>query len=505
MAVNADIENRLAHLSTRSGVYRMLDEAGDILYVGKAKNLKSRVSSYFRNDNLSARILSMVSRIRDIECTITETEAEALLLEISLIKRYAPRYNVVLRDDKSYPYIYVSVNDRFPRLAFDRGKKQGQGRYFGPYPSAGAVRETLSQLQKLFQLRQCEDSFFRNRSRPCLQYQIKRCTAPCVGYIDEAAYRRDVEDTLHFLQGRSDEIIQTLMQRMDQASENLEYEAAIRYRDQIQMLRKIFEKQTVVGEHGDMDVIAVAIEGNSACVNVFFIRKGRGIGNKSFFPRIPEASTNSEVIAAFIPQYYANHDVPNELLLPCAIEDSALLEQSLSAQSKSKVSIVHRVRDRRARLLKITQTNAESELKMRLSSQQRLLQRFEDLQQLLELENLPQRIECFDISHTQGEATVAACVVFDHNGPVKSDYRRFNIKDIKPGDDYAAMHQALERRYLRLKKGEGRLPDVLLIDGGKGQVAEALQVLEELQIDSVLTVGVAKGPDRRPGNPTRRG
>lgn len=496
------LEHILLNISTRPGVYRMLDEAGEVLYVGKAKNLKARVGSYFQKTAHPVRILAMVSRVQNIEYTITETEAEALLLESNLIKQLAPRYNVVLRDDKSYPYIYVSVLDQYPRLAFDRGKKQGEGRYFGPYPSAVAVRETLGQLQKLFQVRQCEDSFFRNRSRPCLQYQIKRCTAPCVTYIEEENYRQDVNDALMFLQGRSDEVIQTLMQRMDQASENLNYEAAIRYRDQIKLLRKIYEKQTVVGETGDLDVIACAVQERTSCVQVFYIRGGRSLGNKAFFPKTPESATVADVIAAFIPQYYSSHEMPRELLIDCELPEQELLEQALSQQTEVPVSIQSKARGRRARLLKIAHTNAENELQLRLSSQQRLLQRFEDLQQQLSLESLPERLECFDISHTGGEATVASCVVFDQNGPVKSDYRRFNISNITPGDDYAAMHQALERRYIRLKKGEGKLPDILLIDGGKGQVSQAVQVLEELQIDSVMVIGVAKGPERRPGEET---
>ncbi|HEX7026033.1 MAG TPA: excinuclease ABC subunit UvrC, partial [Gammaproteobacteria bacterium] len=433
------------------------------------------------------------------QVTVTRTESEALLLESNLIKQFKPRYNVTLRDDKSYPYIYVSIDDEFPRLAFDRGKRQGKGRYFGPYPSASAVRETLGQLQKLFQVRQCEDAFFRNRSRPCLQYQIKRCTAPCVNLVSREEYRRDVDNVVQFLEGRNDAVIQSLVERMDTAAENLDYESAARYRDRIQYLRRVYDKQYISGEQGDIDIIACAVRGGMGCVQVFYIRNGRNLGNKAFFPRMPEDATSGDVLQGFITQYYLQHDIARELLISESIEDQALVEQMLSEQAGRKVTVSSRLRGERARWVRMALTNAETTLVARLASRQGMLARLEDLQKLLQLDSPPERMECFDISHTQGEATVASCVVFDQNGPVKSDYRRFNIRDVTPGDDYGAMRQALERRYTRLKKGEGKLPDVLFIDGGKGQVGEALRVLEELQVEGVLVVGVAKGPDRLAG------
>lgn len=492
-------EQLLKNLSTHPGVYRMLDKQGEVLYVGKAHNLKARVSSYFRTEQLAPRIQAMVNHVRDIQVTVTRTESEALLLESNLIKQLKPRYNVYLRDDKSYPYIYVSTDDPFPRLAFDRGKRQGKGRYFGPYPSAAAVRETLGQLQKLFQVRQCEDSFYRNRSRPCLQYQIKRCTAPCVNLVSEEEYRRDVENVIQFLEGRNDAVIQSLVGRMDAAAANLDYESAARYRDRIQYLRRVYDKQYISGEQGDIDIIACAVEGGVGCVQVFYIRNGRNLGNKAFFPKMPEDAASRDVLQGFITQYYLQHDIARELLISEPIEDQALVEQMLGEQAGRKVGISSRLRGERARWVKMALANAETTLAARLASRQGMQARLEDLQTLLQLDTSPERMECFDISHTQGEATVASCVVFDTNGPVKSDYRRFNIRDIQPGDDYAAMRQALERRYTRLKKGEGKLPDILFIDGGKGQVGEALSVLEELQVEGVTVVGVAKGPDRIAG------
>lgn len=499
MSALDDLKARTGQLVKLPGVYRMLDENGEVLYVGKAANLKARVSSYFRTESLPQRLQSMMSKVHDIQLTVTHTEAEALLLESNLIKQLKPRYNVILRDDKSYPFIFVSDKDRFPRLAFDRGKRQGEGRYFGPYPGATAVRETLAQLQKLFRVRQCEDSFFNNRSRPCLQYQIKRCTAPCVGLISEQQYAEDLRHALLFLEGRSDEIIRHFMQRMDEASERLDYESAMQYRDQIKLLRAIFDKQAIESEDGNLDVIACAVKGGNSCVQTFFIRNGRHLGNKQFYPRTPVASTVDDVIQAFISQFYVNHEIPPVLLLSADIKDQKLIQAMLSERSSQPVSITTRGRGRRARMVEMALNNAENALKVRLSSRKSLLSRFEDLQLQLKLDAIPERLECFDISHTGGEATVASCVVFDQTGAVKSDYRRFNIKDVKAGDDYAAMHQALERRYTRLKKGEGKLPDILFIDGGKGQLQQALRVFEELQIDSVIPVAVAKGPDRIAG------
>ena len=487
----------LRRLTTCPGVYRMLDDANNVLYVGKAHNLKSRVSSYFRQERnaLPLRIRSMVEQVRDVQVTITRTAADALLLESNLIKQLKPRYNIYLRDDKSYPYIYFSNDTDFPRLAFDRGKRQGDGRYFGPYPSAAAVRETLNQLQKVFRVRQCEDSFFRNRSRPCLQYQIKRCTAPCVGLINSADYWQDVDNALLFLQGKSSTVIQRLVTHMEQAATDLKYEAAANYRDQVQLLRRIHDQQQITAVDRDMDIIAGIVEHGIACVQVFYIRAGRNLGGNAFFPTTPAGASTTDVVYAFIAQYYLTHEIPDELLINQRIEEHELLTTLLTEQAGRKIRIISQPRGERSSWVQLALTNAQNALMLKLSSRQTLASQLEDLQLLLELDVMPERIECFDISHTQGEATVASCVVFDRAGPVKSDYRRFNIKAVTAGDDYAAMQQALERRYTRLKQEDGKLPDLILIDGGQGQVNIALEVLQELQLDPVV-VGVAKGPDR---------
>lgn len=496
--ISFDSERFLQGLSARPGVYKMLSADGDILYIGKARNLKARVSSYFRNHPDSPRIQAMVAQIGDIEITITHNETEALLLENNLIKQHKPRYNVYLRDDKSYPYIYLSSSHEFPRLSFDRGKRQGGGRYFGPYPSASAVRQTLSLMQKLFRIRQCEDSFFRNRSRPCLQYQIKRCTAPCVGLIDEKTYRQDVEQSVMLLEGKTRQVTDMLVERMDEAAHNLDYETAATYRDRIQLLRKVYDKQYVSGEKGNFDIVACELKENMSCVQVFYIRDGRNLGSKTFFPRTPLGSTRVDVLEAFIQQYYLQHQPAGDILVDEPIEDREPLEELLSERAGKKICI-QQPRGERAAWLQLAATNARSALQAKLSSQQNMGQKLEDLQQLLELELLPERMECFDVSHTQGEATVAACVVFDANGAVKSDYRRFNIRGVTPGDDYGALRQALDRRYTRLKKGEGKLPDILFIDGGRGQVNAARGVLDELQVPAVAIIGIAKGPDRIAG------
>jgi excinuclease ABC subunit C len=488
----------LRHLTHRPGVYRMLDGEGTVLYVGKARDLRKRVSSYFRRHVTSDRIRSMVSQIRAIEVTVTGTEAEALLLENNLIKQHRPRYNVLLRDDKSYPYILVTDHP-FPRLAFHRGARKPGGRYFGPYPSAGAVRETLNLLQKLFMVRQCEDSFFQNRSRPCLQYQIRRCTAPCVGYVDEASYRQDVEHALQFLEGRSEEVIRDLVQRMEQSSARLAFEEAARYRDQISRLRQVSEQQYISGESGDVDIIACHMASGQACVQVFFVRGGHHLGNKALFPSVPGDTAVDELLTAFLGQYYLAREVPAEIILSHAPADREALTQMLALRRGKAVALSWNVRGERARWLEMAERNARLALETRLASRAGMRERLEALADELDLEEPPSRMECFDISHTHGELTVASCVVFDGEGPVKSDYRRFNIEGITPGDDYAAMAQALQRRYTRLKEGEGRLPDVLFIDGGRGQVAEARRVLEELQVQGVMVVGVAKGADRKPG------
>ncbi len=492
-----DHKSFLNSLTSRPGVYRMLDQAGDVLYVGKARDLKRRVGSYFSR-SLNRRLQLMVSRIRAIEVTVTHTEAEALILENNLIKSLKPRYNILLRDDKSYPYIHLSAGP-FPRLAFHRGAKKGGGRFFGPYPSSGAVRETLRLIQKLFPVRQCEDSFYRNRSRPCLQYQIKRCTAPCVGLVDEARYDQDVQDVVRFLEGKAGQVVDDLVARMEAASATLAFELAARYRDQISALQRVQERQYVSGERGDLDIVAAAVEGGAACVQLFFIRNGRNLGNRVFYPRMPDSAEPAAVIAAFISQYYLGRQIPREIIVSAPPEELELLQEALSGEAGHRVHIHHRVRADRARWLEMARQNARLALDSCLASKAGMQQKVDALQEAFRLDAPPGRMECFDISHTGGELTVASCVVFNQEGPLKRDYRRFNIEGIEPGDDYAAMAQALTRRYTRIQSGEGQLPDILFIDGGKGQLKAVRGVLEELGVSGVLLVGVAKGPDRKPG------
>jgi len=480
----------------------MLDEQQQIIYVGKARNLRRRVSSYFQRSETSRRKRNLVERIRDIQVTVTHTEGEALLLENNLIKEFQPRYNVLLRDDKSYPYIFLSGDETYPRLSFHRGAKRAKGRYFGPYPSSGAVRDTLNLLQKLFKVRQCEDAFFRNRTRPCLQHQIKRCTAPCVNLISPGEYDEDTRRTVLVLEGRNNELLDELGQQMDQAAADLHYEEAAQLRDQIAALRRVQERQYVSNEGGDLDVVAVAQEGESACVQVFFIRAGCNLGNKHFFPKIAAGIESDEILAAFLSQYYLKHEIPAEVLIHPAVEEAEVIEQVLSDKRGSRVRISAQVRGVRARWVDMAQRNAQHALQARMASRSGIHRRLEALQEAFGLDEVPQRMECFDISHTMGEATVASCVVFNTEGAHKSDYRRFNIKNITAGDDYAAMYQALSRRYARLKEEEGKMPDILFIDGGKGQVSQAAAVLEELQIDQITLVGVAKGPERRAGEET---
>ena len=481
------------------GVYRMLDAKGDILYVGKARNLKKRLTSYFRDNEPNPKTRVMRGQIADIQLTVTHTEAEALLLENNLIKQHRPRYNVVLRDDKSYPYIRLDTGHAFPRLMLYRGRRKEKGRYFGPYPSAHSARESVNLLQKLFLLRQCNDAFFRNRSRPCLQYQIKRCSAPCVGLISQADYARDVENAALFLEGRTGEVVSAMVARMEQASADTEYELAARYRDQIASLRKTAAHQSIEGGGGDYDVVAAAASAGAACVVVMFIRAGHNLGSQEFHPRTSGGEGESELLSAFLPQYYLGREIPPAIITAAPVEEGEFLATALGEQAGHAVEIRDRVRGERAKLVKMAKVNAKQALMLRLAMDAGMRQRFEALQEALEAEQMPQRLECFDISHTMGEGTVASCVVFDTEGPRKSDYRRFNIEGVTPGDDYGAMRQALTRRYTRIKRGEGVVPDVLFIDGGKGQLHEAERVLEELQVEGVTLVGVAKGPTRRPG------
>ncbi len=491
-----------ARLSTKPGVYRMQSGSGSALYIGKAHNLKKRVSSYFTGTVSNNRIASMLSQVAHIEVTVTRTEAEALILENELIKELKPRYNVLLRDDKSYPYIFLSSKDTYPRLAFHRGARRAPGRYFGPFPSAYAVRDSLNQMQKLFKVRQCEDSFFANRSRPCLQYQIQRCTAPCVGHISETDYARDVRYAQWFLEGRDNQVIDEMGNEMQAASKDLEFERAAAIRDQIANLKRVQSQQHVLGARGNIDLLAVASDGPTVCVQAIYFREGRNVGSRSFFPRNRGEEAAGAVLSAFIVQYYSRRDLPTELVVDQDFADRQLVADVLSERAGRNFRILHKPRGEKARWLSMAATNAQSALASHLAGKFGMNARMQALATLLDLPAPPDRVECFDISHTQGEATVASCVVFDADGPRKSDYRRFNISHITPGDDYAALRQAFLRRYRRIKAGEGKMPDLLLIDGGKGQLTQGLEVLAELQIDDVLLVGIAKGPERRGGEET---
>ena len=496
----------LQSLTQRPGIYQMFDAQGDILYVGKAKNLKNRVSSYFRKSGLSPRISALVKRIAQIDVTVTETETEALILEHNLIKQYQPPYNILLRDDKSYPYIFLSDKDKWPRLAFHRGPKKAKGSYFGPFPSVNAVRESMSFLQKTFKVRQCEDVFFKNRSRPCLQYQIKRCTAPCVEFVTPNDYSADVDLTRLYLDGKGDKILKQLERDMEKAAADLAFEKAAESRDQIAALRQIQAQQMIEKGKGTVDVVAGAVTNGQACVHMLYIRQGRILGSRSYYPKAPLAEKVSELLEDFLPQLYLNGggrpDLPKEIVVNAPLENGQPLIDALKLRVGRNIEIRDSVRGFRAKWIELAQRTAEQNLAGKLASKKTLLQRFESLRETVGLDVTPERLECFDISHSSGEAVVASCVVFDANGAVKSDYRRFNIEGITAGDDYAAMEQAIRRRYTRLIKGEGKLPDILLIDGGKGQIGIAKEVLSDLGVVGVMILGVAKGTTRKPGMET---
>ena len=497
-----DAESFLKTLTKKPGVYQMIAADGSVLYVGKARNLKNRVTSYFRASGLATKTMAMVSKIDRVEITVTSSETEALLLEQSLIKAQKPPYNIVLRDDKSYPYIHLTSDAEYPRLMFHRGAQRKGGKYYGPFPSAYAVRDSLNVLHKLFRLRQCDDSYFKNRSRPCLQYQIQRCSAPCVGLISPAQYREDVELAAMFLQGRSQNVLDVFKSKMEEAAAELDFERAARYRDQIAHLRKVQESQYVHGQGGDVDVFGLSQQGAGSCIQGMFIRKGRLLGQRTFFPKDELGLEAGEVMEAFLSQYYLarqHRDIPKQVIASAVAGRCEALAQALTDRSGRNVSISGDVRGQRARWLEMAQENALVSLQSYLANRSNVYARFVDLQDALQLESMPGRLECFDISHTMGEATVASCVVFDTDGPLKSDYRRFNIEGITPGDDYGAMEQALRRRYTRLQTGEGQMPDILVIDGGPGQVGKAIQVLADLQVNDVRILGIAKGPDRKAG------
>jgi excinuclease ABC subunit C len=494
-----DAKGFVDSLPARPGVYRMLDAQGTILYVGKARNLKSRVGSYFQPSNVQPKVQALVAKTASMEVTITNSDTEALLLEFNLIKKHRPRFNVVLRDDKSFPYLHLETNHEFARLNFYRGARKEAGRFFGPYPSAGAVRETLGQLQKLFRLRNCDDLYFSNRSRPCLQYQIERCTAPCVGLISKEDYARDVQSAIKVLEGRNDEAQVELARRMETAAEQLNFEEAARVRDQLKHLKVIQAQQIVNADiDHDADVIAIASAHGEYAVALMFVRGGRSLGSTNFFPKAPLAEL-AEVLEAFVAQYYLERESPPEIIVEHDFDGMHVLESTLAERVGHKVRIASQVRGIRARWLEMMHNNAEQALKMRALARSSIVSSLEELRDAFDLDEVPQRLECFDISHTGGTETVASCVVFGPEGPMKSEYRRFNIAGIQPGDDYAAMNQALTRRYKRVRDGEVTAPDVLLIDGGKGQLSEAAKALEELGVGGIRLIGVAKGADRRPG------
>lgn len=504
----SELFNPKAFLSTvtsQPGVYRMYDAAGTVIYVGKAKDLKKRLSSYFRTQTGSRKTDVLVSNICNIDVTVTHTETEALLLEHNYIKLYQPRYNVLLRDDKSYPYIFLS-GDTHPRLAMHRGAKHAKGEYFGPFPNGYAVRETLGLLQKVFPIRQCENSVYRNRSRPCLQYQIGRCLGPCVaGLVSEEEYARQTDYVRLFLAGKDDQVINQLVAHMEAASQGLRFEEAGRLRDQIQAVRRITEKQFVSNQGDDLDVMGVAYDAGMACLHVLFIRQGKVLGSRSYFPKVPPDTELTEVVQTFVGQFYLQgseaRTLPGEILLDFNLAERNLLAESLSTLAGRKVNIQTKPRGDRARYLKLARTNAATALTTKLSQHSTIQQRLAALASWLKLESI-QRMECFDISHTMGEQTIASCVVFNQDGPLRSDYRRYNIEGITPGDDYAAMNQVLRRRYGKALE-QDKIPDVILIDGGKGQLAQAKEVFAELDVSwdkqHPILLGVAKGSDRKAG------
>lgn len=493
----------IKHLPTKPGVYQMQNSMGKVIYVGKARNLQKRVASYFSRQ-LETKTQAMVAKIANIEVIVTSSENDALLLESNLIKSLKPRYNVLLRDDKSYPYLYLSTHHSFPRLDFYRGSKRGEGTYFGPYPSASSVRENLALIQKLFKLRQCRDSFFNHRTRPCLQYQIKRCTAPCVGFVTEKAYQKQVQHAVDFLEGKNDAIIEDLTLNMNEASGKLDYELAAHFRDQISQLRRLQQQQSMIGDNGNIDVIGAFSSLGQAAISVLQIRGGRLLGKRAYFPLIPPSTNEEEIISAFIPQYYFNkiraEDLPQKIILSHVLKERLWIQQALQAQLQKTLTLTDRKLEKYRQWQKMAIENAMQSLKHHVAEKSQVAVKLAALQKLLGVPHPISRIECFDISHTQGEATVASCVVFTEQGQARKEYRKYNIKDITPGDDYAAMRQVLLRRYMRLKSSEGStLPDLLLIDGGKGQLAVAAEVLEELQMSGMWLLGVAKGPTRKPG------
>lgn len=498
-----DIKTILASLSNHPGVYQMLGEDGVVLYVGKAKDLKKRVSSYFSSKMKDPKTQLLVKHIKNIHVTITHTENDAYLLECNLIKKLKPRYNVLLRDDKSYPYILIS-DHLFPRIDIYRGQRKKQGRYFGPYPSSLAVRETINLLQKLFQLRTCRDSYFEARSRPCLLYQIGRCTAPCVAFVTDEEYKKQVALAVLFLEGKSDQVVEVLQRQMERASEQKNYEVAAQFRDQINRLRQIQDKQYIDSGHRDMDVVGYASQGGVTCINVLTVRKGQVMGSQAYYPTVPLYSEKNEILSSFLAQYYVNHPVhgehiPGEIVIDVKLDEGSALETMLSVQSGAKISILKPARGEKVKILAMAAASARQSLLTHLAHKLQFKDRFISLKSALNLEIIPRRLECYDISHSMGEATVASCVVCNQDGLLKSDYRRFNITGITPGDDVAAMHQVISRRFKQADNKEAVFPDIAFIDGGRTQLAAANKALQTLGVADVLLVGVSKGPGRKAG------
>ena len=506
--LSVDLSTFLANLTSSPGVYRMLDVDGNVLYVGKASNLKKRVNSYFNKHNTGVKTRSLVSQIVSIDVSITRSETEALLLESSLIKSLRPKYNVLMRDDKSYPYIHISHSNPFPRLALIRAKKKPQeGDFFGPFPSTTAVRATLNIIQKVFRIRNCSDSYFSGRSRPCLQYQLKRCSAPCTGYISASEYQQSVADVTRFLQGKSQQILDELVVRMDDAVACLDFEEAARLRDQIKNLRLVQEQQGVVHLCGDADVIVIDARPGFACIQCVSVRDGEVLASMSFFPSVPKQglvddaeSLWQQVFEAFIAYYYLDTParIPALIITDHVVDEKSGLQIMLSDLRGKVCKIQTKPRGVKARWLDFAINNLRLSMSEHMSSAALIKTRYEALSSLIQLPGPIMRMECFDISHTQGDQTVASCVVFDAAGPNKRQYRRFNITGITPGDDYAAMEQAITRRFKRLMD-EKRLPDVLIVDGGKGQVSVARRTFEALGVKGVTLLGIAKGPSRKAG------
>jgi len=497
----------LGSLTSRPGVYCMKNTSDKIIYVGKAKNLKKRVSSYFNNiDAQPIKNQVMAKQICNINITVTQTENEALVLENRIIKKYKPKYNIIFRDDKSYPYIFLSTNHDYPRFLYHRGSLKGEGKYFGPFPSAGAVKKTLNIIQKLFLIRSCEDSVFSNRSRPCLQHQIKRCSAPCVNYISKNDYENDIKNARLFIEGKKEKIIKELSEPMQSAADKLDFEKAAKLRDQIRSIREIQEKQFIGGENDNFDIVVCVKNNNCTLIHLSFIRSGLNLGSRKYYPHNTEEQTESALIEAFLGHFYVTNidnvskkNIPLEILVSNNIENRPLLENVLYEKLQRKIKIKYKVRGEKSKWLMLAKENAKLDLKKKLAIDENLKERYVTLQKLLNFKQRIENMECFDVSHTQGDSTIASCVVFGQNGPIKDKYRKFNIENIKKGDDYAAMSQVIRRRYTRVVKENSILPDLILIDGGKGQVSAAKKELNELQLSYIPVLGVAKGVSRKPG------